>query len=144
MNPKRNVLGFEIIVRQFLGECSTAEQSHQVLNIMNFAGQLTSVNARHQVLRTLRRSVPRVSALLSEQPDLGWNVTARRVCEAFGFVDAWGRVQQPSCIKALRTLDAEGVIELPAAKQSGPTPKPRLLESGIFIRIRPEAGERVF
>ena len=89
------------------------------------------MEAQHQVLTTLRTSVPRVSALLSERRDLGRNATARRVCEAFGFLDARGRVQQASCLKALRTLDAEGLIDLPAGQHGAPTPKPRVLASPI-------------
>ena len=87
--------------------------------------------AQHQVLTTLRASVPRVSALLRERRDLGRNATARRVCEAFGFLDARGRVQQASCLKALRTLDAEGLIELPAGQAAAPTPTPRVLDSPV-------------
>ncbi len=66
-------------------------------------------------------TLPRVIALLV--PDLGWTATALRVGKAFGFLDARGRVQQTSCLKALRTLDAEGLIDLPAGQPTAPTPR---------------------
>ena len=46
----------------------------------------------------------------------------RRVCEAFGFRDARGRLQQAvpkSCVKALRVLEAGGRIGLPAPLNRG-------------------------
>ena len=89
------------------------------------------MKAQHQVLTTLRASVPRVMALLSEQPDLGRTATARRVCEAFRFLDARGRVQQARGLKALRTLDAEGRIARPAGPVAAPTPTPRGLDAPV-------------
>ena len=94
------------------------------------------MDTQPQILTTLRASVPRVSELLGEHCYESRNAMARRVCEAFGFVDARGRLRQAGCLKALRTLDAEKKIELPAGQKNAPMAKPRVLEAPI-----PKASE---
>jgi len=70
-------------------------------------------------------------ALLKEKDGPGRNTTARRVCLAFGFIDPRGCPRQAGCLNALRTLDAEIQIILPAGQASAPTPNPRLLDAPV-------------
>ena len=53
------------------------------------------------------------------------------VCERFGFVDALGRIQRAGCLKALRVLDAEGRIALPAPQRDLRITGPRLLDTAV-------------
>ncbi len=49
----------------------------------------------------------------------------RRVCQLFGFHDARGRPQLAGCMKALRALDADGRIQLPAPRHERRRCRPR-------------------
>ena len=83
------------------------------------------------MLITLRSDLPRLEALLKEQEDPGRNLTARRVCQEFGFIDPRGCPRQAGCLNALRTLDAKKHIKLPPDQAGAPTPKPRLLDAPV-------------
>ena len=89
------------------------------------------MDGQPQILTTLRSDLPRLEALLKEQEDPGRNATARRVCQAFGFIDPRGHPRQAGCLKALRILDAEKHIKLPPGQPGAPTPKPRLLDAPV-------------
>lgn len=82
------------------------------------------MRAQSQIKRTLSEpvNVARVKALMSEAPEAHRTALAGRVCAEFGFVDSRGRAQQAGCSKALRALEREGQIVLPAART---TPGPR-------------------
>ena len=62
-------------------------------------------------------------------------------CEKFGFYDARGRPQRAGCMKALRTLEAESRISLPAAQRSLNIARPRLLDAPVAEPV--EVPERV-
>jgi len=83
------------------------------------------------MLITLRSDLPRLEALLKEQEDPGRNVTARRVCQEFGFIDPRGCPRQAGCLNALRTLDAKKHIKLPPGQAGAPIPKPHLLDAPV-------------
>lgn len=53
------------------------------------------------------------------------------VCEQFGFYDARGSPQRAGCMNALRTLEAESRISLPAAQRSLHIAGPRLLGAAV-------------
>ena len=58
---------------------------------------------------------------------------ADQLCEHFGFIDALGRPQRSTCLKALRDLDERGQIHLPAPiAQHGP-PRPRRLAEPVAV-----------
>jgi len=71
-----------------------------------------------QVQRTLSEpaTLERVRALLREAPEAHRTAIADRLCAELGFVDARGRAQRASCLKALRVLERRGQIALPAAR----------------------------
>ncbi len=82
--------------------------------------------AQNQILRSLRAAPSRLAQVMNGQPDLGRTAISRRVCEAFGFRDARGRVQETGCLKAFKTLEAEGILSVPEPKRNVKGPKPRL------------------
>ena len=102
-----------------------------MLDTFTSVGYFTVVEAQPQILTTLRSELPRLEALLKEQDDPGRNATARRVCQEFGFIDPRGHPRQAGCLKALRTLDAEKQIILPAGQECAAIAKPRLLDAPV-------------
>lgn len=58
---------------------------------------------------------------LSKEPMCTRTRLAQLVCAQFGFVDALGRHQTSSCLKALRDLESAGLIDLPAPRGRGST-----------------------
>ena len=83
-------------------------------------------SSQNQVKRTI--SSPEVLAfigsLLEEDESLTRTDVARSVCEQFGFRDPRGEIQLSTCLRALRELDTEGLLELPEAsfEKGGPSP----------------------
>ncbi|MCG5517412.1 MULTISPECIES: IS4 family transposase, partial [unclassified Ectothiorhodospira] len=73
---------------------------------------------QNQIKRTLSEpeSVARVQALMREFPEAHRTGIADQVCATFEFVDARGRFQRASCLKALRSLERAGRLSLPAAR----------------------------
>ena len=55
----------------------------------------------------------------------------QRVCSEFGFVDARGRAQLASCLKALKVLERSGGIALPAPRHHKRAPSPRCLDTAV-------------
>ena len=55
----------------------------------------------------------------------------QRVCREFGFVDARGRAQLASCLKALKVLENSGRIALPAPRHHKRAPAPRCLDTAV-------------
>jgi len=60
------------------------------------------------------------------ESNAGWSRTqvARHLCEELGFHDARGERQESTCLKALRTLEAKGLLKLPASRANGDGPAP--------------------
>lgn len=81
---------------------------------------LGQMDRQHQIKRTLSEpaSIEVVRGLLRGEPRTRSSLV-RSVCAYFGFLDALGRPQQASCIKALRDLEAAGHFVLPARLNSG-------------------------
>lgn len=82
------------------------------------------MRAQSQIKRTLSepQGVARVQALMREAPPGHRTALADRVCAAFDFVDARGRAQRAGCLKALRALERNGQLVLPAPRTA---PGPR-------------------
>ena len=87
--------------------------------------------AQHQILRTLRAAPSQLARVMESFPEEGRTGISRRVCEAFGFRDAIGRVQHASCLRALKTLEGEGTLALPAPRRRVRGPVPRLLDAPL-------------
>ena len=88
---------------------------------------------QHCILETLtsEAGAARVAALMSAETFPSRTAAGRRVCEAFGFRDAGGRLQQAGCVKALRVLEAAGRIGLPEPLNRGGGRQPRDLGEGV-------------
>ena len=69
----------------------------------------------------------RLKDLLAQADSASRTEVGRRVCELFGFHDALGRPQLAGCMKALRRLEADQRIELPAPRHARRRCRPRRL-----------------
>ncbi len=56
---------------------------------------------------------------------------ADRLCDQFGFMDARGNRQRSGCLKALRTLEAKGLLVLPPPQTKPGCPTPRRLGHSV-------------
>ena len=76
---------------------------------------------QHCIRETLtsEAGAARVAALMAAESFPSRTAAGRRVCEAFGFRDARGGLQQAGCVKALRVLEAAGRIRLPEPLNRG-------------------------
>ena len=70
------------------------------------------MEVQNQVIRSLRSDLARLRGVSGASR----NQLADRVCAAFGFRDARGRLQRMTCMKALAVLEAEGHISLPPSR----------------------------
>ena len=88
---------------------------------------------QHCILETLtsEAGAARVAALMAAESFPSRTAAGRRVCEAFGFRDARGGLQQAGCVKALRVLEAAGRIGLPEPLNRGGGRPPRDLGEAI-------------
>ena len=86
---------------------------------------------QNQIRRTLysAEGQARLSSVLD--PGDSRAMAARRVCEAFGFHDARGRLQQASCTTVLRELDGAGLIKLQPPSNRGGGGRPRGLGHAV-------------
>lgn len=91
------------------------------------------MRAQSQIKRTLSepRSLAFVQAVLCEVPEAHRTALADRVCAEFGFIDACGRAQRASCLKALRALEREGEIVLPAPRTAPGRPRAHRLKQPV-------------
>ena len=82
---------------------------------------------QNQIASTLASAdgINRLQDLLAQAGSASRTEMGRRVCQAFGFQDARGRPQLAGCMKALRTLDAHGRIQLPAPRHERRRCRPR-------------------
>ena len=91
------------------------------------------MTAQSQILRTLRvpHARPRLERILSDEALRSRYAIGHRVCQEFGFHDVRGHPQKATCLNALRTLDAEGLVTLPAPKRSVHGRRPCVLDAPV-------------
>ena len=105
------------------------------------------MDRQHQIKRTLSEpaSIETVRGLLDSLKQRTRSALVRSVCAHFGFVDALGRPQESSCFKALRDLEAEGHLKLPARLNSGYRdslrPKSRATRLAVPVGVPATVGE---
>lgn len=87
--------------------------------------------AQHQILTTLRGAEPDLQEVLEEHRDKSRTAVCRIVAERFQFLDARSRPQSSGCLKALRTLESEGIVVLPASQRSERIAGPSLLPTPV-------------
>lgn len=89
-------------------------------------------------------SVVVVQQLLEDNKEAPRGAIAKRVCQHFGFFNAWGRAQQSGCLKALRELERVGRFQLPPAQRPSPQTAPRRLSEPVEApRELPSAVEQI-
>jgi len=91
------------------------------------------MRVQNQIKRTLSgpQGLERTRALLEESAEAHRTAIADQLCVEFGFVDARGRAQRASCLKALRQLEASGEIVLPRARTCPGKAQPRRLTEAV-------------
>ena len=84
---------------------------------------------QHRIPSTLAspEGLARVKALLAAAGSASRTAIGRQVCELFQFLDARGRPQLASCLRALRALEAAGRLALPAPRHNHRRCRPRRL-----------------
>ena len=89
--------------------------------------------AQSQIKRTLSepQGLARVQALMREMPEAHRTALADRVCAEFGFVDARGRAQRAGCLKALRALERDAQVVLPAPRTTPGRSRARRLKQPV-------------
>ena len=89
-------------------------------------------------------SVVVVQQILEDNKEAPRSAIAKRVCQHFGFFNAWGRAQQSGCMKALRELERVGRFQLPEARRPSPPTAPRRLTEPVEApRELPSTAERI-
>lgn len=85
------------------------------------------MHKQNQIAATLTSAdgTTRLKELLAQAGSASRTECGRRVCQLFRFHDARGRPQLAGCMKALRALDADGRIQLPAPRQGRRRCQPR-------------------
>ena len=96
------------------------------------------MEVQNQVKRTLSEAhaLARVRELAHQHPRGHRTALAERVCAHFGFLDARGRAQRSSCLKALRALERAGHLTLPAPRTRPGRGRPR----GLGAPVAPPEG----
>ena len=86
-----------------------------------------------QILQTLRapEAQARLEPIVAHGAFASRAALGREVCAQFGFVDARGTAQLAGCLKALRVLETERRITLPAARPHRCRPSPRSLDAPV-------------
>ena len=87
------------------------------------------MHRQHRILETIseREGLARISALLASESFPHRTAVAKRVCSEFRFLDARGQPQIATCLRALRTLDSRGTLQLPPPIRRGGRGTPRRL-----------------
>lgn len=77
--------------------------------------------------------VDALRSLIEQRPGASRTEIADEICGRFAFVDARGKAQRSSCLKALRQLSKAGQIQLPASTRPHLTqgPRPRRLQTAV-------------
>jgi hypothetical protein len=77
---------------------------------------LNGMEAQNQVKRTPagEEAVALIRSVLDGEKSINRTQLADRLCERYGFIDGRGRPQRSTCLRALRDLEDQGHIRLPA------------------------------
>ena len=114
--------------------CRSLPWAHNFfLDTLSSAWHKQCMYQQHCIRETLtsEAGAARVAALMAGERFPSRTAAGRRVCEAFGFRDARGGLQQAGCVKALRVLEAAGRIALPEPLNRGGGRPPRDLGEAI-------------
>jgi hypothetical protein len=81
--------------------------------------------------------------MLDGEGNLNRTKLADQLCEHYKFIDARGRLQRSTCLKALRELEAKGHVNLPPPMVKHGPPKPRRLNEPVAMPqgVPSKAGE---
>jgi hypothetical protein len=105
------------------------------------------METQNQVKRTLAKAeaIAHIRSVLDGEKNINRTQLADRLCQRHGFIDALGRPQRSTCLRALRDLEERGHIRLPApVVEHGPAQPRRLAEPVAEPRGVPaKAGEVV-
>jgi hypothetical protein len=89
-------------------------------------------------------SVVVVQQILEDNKEAPRSAIAKRVCQHFGFFNAWGRAQKSGCLKALRELERVGRFQLPPSQRPCPQSAPRRLTEPVEApRELPSTAEQI-
>jgi hypothetical protein len=89
-------------------------------------------------------SVVVVQQILEDNKEAPRSAIAKRVCQHFGFFNAWGRTQKSGCLKALRELERVGRFQLPPSRRPFPQTAPRRLTEPVAApRELPSTADRI-
>lgn len=88
---------------------------------------------RSQIQRQLSQpdAVELICQFIDGNPGMHRTELADCLCDQFGFMDTRGQRQRSGCLKALRTLEARGLFELPPPQTNPGNPAPRRLEESV-------------
>jgi hypothetical protein len=91
------------------------------------------MTTQHQIKRTLStpEAVDVIRRMLAAHPTLKRGPLADRLCDQYGFLDGRGHRQRSGCVKALRTLEAQGQLVLPTRRGKRTVPRPRRLDGPV-------------
>jgi hypothetical protein len=98
-----------------------------VLDFYRHAVHHGAMKTQNLIKRKLSQpeSVVVVQQILQDNKEAPRSAIAKRVCQHFGFFNAWGRPQKSGCLKALRELERVGRFQLPEARRPSPQAEPR-------------------
>jgi hypothetical protein len=89
------------------------------------------MTTQHDVKRVLRAGIDAVLACLKEAESLSRTAAADQICRRLNLLDARGREQRASCLKALRELETEGLCRLPSPQHRVSVRTPRRLPEAV-------------
>lgn len=89
------------------------------------------MTTQHEVKRTLREQIETVRGWLNQWGEKSRTAVADEVCVRMKFLDARGRGQRGTCLKALRELEAEGRCKLPAPRRRASARSPRRMAAAL-------------
>ena len=102
------------------------------------------MTTQNDVKRTLRAQIEIVRGWLDEWKEQSRTAAADEVCVRLKFLDARGRVQRGTCLKALRELEAEGLCKLAAPRRPAGLRSPRRMAAAVPApREVPESVELI-
>jgi hypothetical protein len=104
-----------------------------VLNFCRHVVHHGGMKTQNLIKQTLSQpeSVVVVQQILEDNKEAPRSAIAKRVCQHFGFFNAWGRAQKSGCLKALRELERVGRFRLPPSQRPCPQTAPRRLTEPV-------------